>query len=107
MTIRDAILSELGFAPGNANTVDKAIDDQGLTGVATYDSATHLIDVKKVALNILKILLSTPNTSTSTGGVTTSSMTYDRNAILKRIADIEYDLGILRAVPTIKALNIW
>lgn len=107
MTIKEAILSELGFAPGNVNTVEKAISDQSLTSGDDYVSADHRTGVKWAALNILRILLSTPDTTTSIGGVTTSSMKYDRNAILKRISELEVDLEIVSVKPTITARNVW
>jgi hypothetical protein len=107
MTVKEAILAQLGFAPGNQNVIDLAIADNELTGQDTYVSVEHMTSVKSAALQVLRILLSTADTTTSTGGVTTQSIKYDRGAILKRIGELEVDLGLVDERPTINARYVW
>lgn len=106
MTVKEAILSELGFAPGNQHVIDKAIIDGGLEAQDTY-TVDHGTGVKTAALQILRILLSTADVTTSTGGVVSNSIKYDRGAILKRIGELEIELGLVDARPTINAKYVW
>lgn len=94
MNIKEAIVAELGFKPGNDLIVDKAIVDQGLNSSTVYAS-THATEVKTCVLQILRLLYSTPDTTSSTGGVTTSSTKYDRANLKRRIDDLEIELGIV------------
>lgn len=110
MTIKEAIQSELGFSLTNPDAIDKALIDFGLTGTNIY-LAVDRNSVKRATLQVLEVLLSTANVTTSTGPVTSSSTTYDRSAILKRMEAIKRDLGLIidveAQVPTVKFLSPW
>lgn len=106
MTNKERVISLLGFSPGNTNAVDGALIDFGVNGADTYALANTVV-IKKCALQVLELLLSTANVSTSTSGATTSSTTYDRNAVLRRIADLREELGIVIGKPTIKGIHQW
>jgi len=106
MTIREAVISELGFAPGNALTIDKAIIDQSLTGSDTYAPADHKTAVLSCALAICRILYSTADVTTSANGVVSNSIKYDRENLHKRIVALETELGIIGR-PKIISKNVW
>jgi hypothetical protein len=107
MTVKDAIISELGFAPGNSNLVDKAILDNTLTGADTYDSAKET-GVKKAALQICRVLLTTADvTNSNNAGFVSSQIKYDRAAVKARISQLEADLGINVQTPYITSRSVW
>lgn len=106
MTIREAVISELGFAPGNSQTVDKAILDNGLTGVDTY-AAVNSVEVLKCVLQICRILYSTADVTTSNAGIVTNSIKYDRQYLKERIKQLETELGITAAIPYVTSKNVW
>jgi hypothetical protein len=106
MTIKEAIISELGFAPANQNVVDKAMVDAGLAEGDTYTTSDS-VGVKTATLQVLRILLSTADVTSNNATMITNSIKYDRQAILKRIAALEFELGIVPALPTITSRSIW
>jgi hypothetical protein len=104
MTNRDRLLSLLGFAPADRNAADGALIDAGIDGTALY-TADMIIPIKKCAIEVLQILLSSANTSNS---VTSFTVTYDRNAVLTRIKELKADCGIVDAEgPVINAPAVW
>ena len=106
MTVKDAIISELGFAPGNSNTVEKALIDNALDGSAIY-STSLLTSVKKASLQVCRILLTTADvTNSNNQGFVSNQIKYDRSAVLKRIAQLEFDLEI-SSKPYITSKSVW
>jgi hypothetical protein len=97
MTVKEAVISELGFTPGNTNTIDKAIADNGLTGTVAYSSSSHNTSVLKSVLQVCRLLYSTPDVTTSNAGIVTSSIKYDRAYLKERIKQLEDELGLTPA----------
>lgn len=104
MTNKEYFISQLGFA-ASANIVEAALTDYDIIENETYNSSNKE-KLKQAILQALKVLLSTPNT-TQQSGETLNSLTYDRNAILERIKQIENELGITVNKPQIKSVNVW
>jgi hypothetical protein len=100
MTNKERLKSLLGFA-APAHTVEGALLDAGIDEAGEYDGSNS-VDIKKAAIQVLYILLSTADTTTPEQ----MSIRYDRNAIQRRIAAIEDELG-LSAVATIRAIHKW
>lgn len=101
MTNKERLISLLGFSPP-ANSAEGALLDAGITDAGTYSSANSTA-IKTVAIEVMKVLLTTANT---TNELTGFSITYDRDALMKRIAQLEEELG-LAAVSTIKGVKVW
>ena len=102
MTNKEYIISMLGFA-APANSVEAAMIDAGILEASTYVFANS-VSLKLAAINVMRVLLTTANTSNS---ITGFSVTYDRASIFKRIALLEEELGISTALPTITSRNVW
>lgn len=103
MTNKEYLSAQLGFAP-SGNTLDAALLDAGITGSDTYSPANK-DPLKKSAIQVLKVLLSTADVTQGTGE-TANSIKYDRNAILKRISDLEEETNT-KSDRTIKAVHPW
>ena len=104
MTNEQYFISMLGFAP-SAEAVEAALTDAEISGSGTYVIANSLV-LKKAAVGALYLLLSTPDVEQGTGE-TVNKIKYDRNAILKRIALLEEEVGTIKAKPTIKGIHPW
>lgn len=100
MTNKDRLKSLLGFA-APVNTVEGALLDAGIDEAGDYDGSNS-DDIKRAAIQVLYILLSTADTSSPEQ----MSIRYDRNAILKRIGAIEDELS-LSVVPRISTKRVW
>lgn len=84
--------SLLGYAP-SADEVEGALTDVDINGDSLYNR-TNSNTLKTAALSSLKRLLSTPDISQGTGE-TTNQIKYDRNAILRRISQLEEEIGLV------------
>lgn len=103
MTNKDRLISLLGFAPDN-NAVEGALLDAGITMAGAYDGSNS-VEIKKCAVGLMEVLLTTANT-TSNNGATSTSISFDRNAVLKRLQMYKKELGITDGtVPTIKDVS--
>lgn len=105
MTNKERLISLLGFAPGDTNSVDGYLIDAGITGSAAYDGS-NITELKTIALSLLYLLLSTADYSNTDGAGFVHSVKYDRIAILKRIDILEGELG-LTVGATIQAKSMW
>ncbi len=91
MTNQDRLLSLLGFAPSETNSLTGAMLDRGIVGSETYDSS-KITQLKQCAIEVMELLLTTANTSDVTPGF---AITYDRNAVLNRIKLLKEELGLV------------
>jgi hypothetical protein len=101
MTNKERLISLLGFEPANKDAVEGALVDQGVDPAATYDGSLS-ISIKKGAIEVIKILLSTADTTNENG----YAIKFDRAAILKRLGQLEDELG-LTGLPTITSKRVW
>lgn len=103
MTNLDRLKSLLGFAPPD-NSAEGALLDAGINPVTVYDPLSS-IDIKKVAIQVMEVILTTADITNGQVGFSTK---YDRNAILARIKMIKEELGIVdETVPTIRGIHVW
>jgi hypothetical protein len=103
MTNKERLAALLGFTPANVNTLDAELLDAGIAGSDTY-TKSNSIPLKTIALSIINILLSTADVSNTDG----MAVKYDRDAVLKRAARLEDELGLSQKDrPTITAKSIW
>ncbi len=100
LTNRKYYESLLGYAP-SADEVEGALIDVDIDGTLTYDK-TNSIALKKAALSSLRRLLSTPDISQGTGE-TTNQIKYDREAIWKRIHQLEEEVELV--IPEAKLIK--
>lgn len=105
MTNQDYLLSQLGFAPGNNNTLLGAMIDQGIISTDPYVIG-NMNPLKIAAVTIIKILLSTADTDQQSGEIR-NQVKYDRVAILARLKMLETELGLTDAVPTVTGRSPW
>lgn len=106
MTNRERLISLLGFSPSNVNNLmDGALVDAEIDGTDTY-VLDNSVGIKTALLSILKIIYSTPDVTTSTSGITTSSLKYDRQNLWKRISDLETELGLTEG-PKVTFIRPW
>lgn len=106
MTNKERLISLLGFAPDN-NALDGTLLDAGIISSDSY-VVGNIQALKKCAIELLELLLSTANTSFF-NGATTASINYDRAMILKRIQIFKSELGIydISATTTARAVRRW
>lgn len=105
MTNQDYLLSQLGFAPGNNNTLLGAMIDQGIVATDAY-VVSNMNTLKMAAVSIIKILLTTPDT-TDGSNETAFAIKYDRTAVMARLKMLELDLGLTDAIPTVTGRSPW
>ncbi len=96
MTNKERLISLLGFEPPK-NAAEAAMIDAGITEAATY-TAPALVSVKTAAIEVMKVILTTADTTNSLTGF---SQKYDRDAIRKRISELEEEL-LITIGPSIK-----
>lgn len=107
MTVSDRILLFVGFTPNNPNLVLASAMDQGIDPTLVYTSDMRLTCLK-AALDLLKILLSTPDVQNSIDGVNQFKTTYDRTAIQAQIALLKAENGLEdKSKPYIDSRPIW
>lgn len=105
MTNKDRLISLLGFAPANDNSVDGALLDFGIDGNVEY-VAVNGNQVKKAAIQVMEMLLTTPDTTTESG--TTFIQKYDRAAVQARIKLLKGELGLTdESLPYITSRSVW
>lgn len=102
MTNKERLISLLGFAPP-PNSAEAALIDIGLGETDTY-IVGNLDSVKRAAIEVMKVLLTTADTGNAQTGF---SIKYDRAAIEKRIAQLEDELDVVIDKPTIKGIHPW
>lgn len=101
MTNRERLLSLLGFAPSNADVLDGELLDFGITASDTY-VATSSLEIKKCAVQVMQLLLSTADTTNENG----YAIKYDRAAVLKRLELLQVEIEG-EAAPTITSPKVW
>lgn len=87
MTNRDRLISLLGFTPAK-DSIDGTLLEAGIVGGATYDGSNK-VSLKRCAIELMELLLTTPNQTNDVGMV----ITYDRGAVEKLIARYKVDIG--------------
>lgn len=103
MTNKERVLSLIGFTPSNVNSIDGELVDLGLSSSGTYSLASSL-QVKKCAIAVMKLLLTTPDTNNENGYV----IKYDRSAVQVRIKELEDEVnGKVSDRPTISSPKVW
>lgn len=102
MTNRDRLISLLGFEPPK-NSAEGALLDLGITDTSDYVVGT-LDNIKKAAIEVMKVLLTTADTSNGEVGF---AVKYDRAAIEKRITQLEDELDVTDSRQTIKGIHPW
>lgn len=104
MTNKERLLSLIGFAPSDDNALEGTLLDSGIDGSAAY-IISNSVPVKRCAIEVMELLLTTANTSDVTPGF---SITYDRNAVLARIKLLKQEIGVVDdSLPVITGLNVW
>jgi hypothetical protein len=103
MTNKERLISLLGNAPADPNTIDGALIDADVIGSDLY-SIANKVSVRSAAIYVLEMLLSTPDTGNSDPAF---SIKYDRVAIKKRIDDLKAETDESVGLPTIRGLNVW
>jgi hypothetical protein len=103
MTNKERLISLMGFSP-DGNAVDGALIDAGITGSDAYDGSNS-DDLKTVAIDLMELLLTTPDTTNETGFL----IKYDRAMVLARISQLKTDLGLVQVDVgvTITAKSLW
>lgn len=84
MTLYEAIKAELGQYTASRSTIEKALADSGLESSATYNSSSHKTAVAKIAISILRRLVSLQ--SESEGGFSQTYSIADLKRYLKSFA---------------------
>jgi hypothetical protein len=104
MTNKERLISLLGFAPADINTIDGALIDGGLIGTDAYDTTTHYKLIRILAIGVCELLLSTGDYTNADQ----TSLKYDRNAVLARIKLLKGELGLSdQSLPTISSPKWW
>lgn len=80
MTNKERLIALLGFQ-AEPNAIEAALLDNDVNGSATYVKA-NLDGIKKAAISLMEVLLSTPDTSNSHSGF---NVNYDRDSIEERL----------------------
>lgn len=101
MTNKESLISLVGFAP-NKEALERCSIDYEFDPTAAYAKGLQST-LKKAAIDLLRGLISTPNTWNENG----YKIEYDRDAILALIAQYEEDLGIVKAQPIIRGKRVW
>ena len=101
MTNKERLIAFLGFQP-SINVAEAALIDEGISPASIYDSSLSN-PIKKSAVEVMRVILTTADTSNSTTGFNAS---YDRSAILKLIEQYERELGIALK-PRITSPKVW
>lgn len=104
MTNVERLQSLLGFEPPK-NALEGALIDAGIMGGSTYVAATGT-PLKKLAISLMEILLTTPDTGNSEVGF---NINFDRDSVLKRIKILKGELGIeeIENKPSIQSVSRW
>jgi hypothetical protein len=103
MTNKERLISLLGFAPP-ANSAEGALLDASIDGAGVYNASLSSA-IKKVAIQVMELLLTTADTNNGKVGF---NINYDRTAIITRIKMIKGELGIYdESLPTIKGVSVW
>lgn len=103
MTNTDRLLSLIGFAPANGNAMDGVLIDMGIDGTSTYD-ATLSSSLKRAAIQIMELLLTTPDTTNTDG----YAIKFDRKSIQARIIQLKGELGLMDTdLPYVTSRSVW
>ena len=99
MTNKERLISLLGFGVSDQNSLEGAMIDRGIVGTDPYASG-NTVTLKKCAIEVMELLLTTADTTDSTPGFST---TFDRDAVLKRINLLKGEIGLVdESMPTIE-----
>lgn len=102
MTNRERLISLIGFAPSN-NTLDGALLDLGINGADTY-TAANAVDVKKAAIQVIQVILSTADTINENE----YSIKFDRPSLIKYLDTLKAEVGEETATtPVITSKAVW
>lgn len=104
MTNKERLISLIGFAAKD-DAIEGELIDQGVTGSDSYNGS-KLTELKTGALNLLKLIISTPDVEDDNGTGFTTSTKFDRSAVLERIKQLEDELG-LSVGSSIEAKPMW
>lgn len=103
MTNKERLISLAGTDPANG-ALEGALMDAGINGSGAYDSSLS-IPLKKCAVQVLQLLLTSPDTTTQDG---MNIEKYDRQAVMNRIKLLQDEInGDQIAVPTIRGRSVW
>ena len=81
MTNLERLISLIGFAPSNNDSLQGALIDFGINGADTYTVANKLV-VKKAAIQVIQLLLSTADTNNGMSNGAGFEIKYDRQYLL-------------------------
>lgn len=81
MTNLERLISLIGFAPSNNDSLQGALIDFGINGADTYTVANKLV-VKKAAIQVIQLLLSTADTNNGMSNGAGFEIKYDRQSLL-------------------------
>lgn len=102
MTNRERLISLLGFSP-DSNSLEGEMLDADIDSLDEYEPIMAT-PIKKCAIKIMEILLTTADTSNNTG----FNIHYDRAAVEKRILLFKNELGLVDlTMPTINSKVYW
>lgn len=102
MTNKERLISLIGFAPP-ANALDGALLDLGIVGADTY-TAANSVDVKKAAIQVIQVILSTADTINENE----FQIKYDRPSLIKYLDTLKSEVGDDTALaPTITSKPVW
>lgn len=99
MTNRTRLVSLLGFR-ADKDSIDGALIDAGIDGTLTYDKTQSTV-LRNCAIELLELLLSTPDQTNENGFV----IKYDRGAIQARIRSLQTEEIETGAV--LRSKSIW
>ena len=103
MTNKERLISLLGFAPPDQNSIDGTLIDLGIDGVATYDASQSVL-LKKAAIQEMELLLTTADTQNENQYL----IKWDRDAVLARIKLLKGELGLIdESQPYITSRPVW
>lgn len=103
MTNKERLIALLGFTPPNDNSVIASLLELGLNASDEYNVA-NVNKIKKAAIEVMSILLSTADTGNGVVGWTAK---YDRDAVIKRMNQLKSEVDSESTTPTIKGVTVW
>jgi hypothetical protein len=102
MTNKQRLKGFVGFA-ASEETLDGVLIDHQINPSLAYDG-TNVLLLKRAAIDVLKVLLSSPDITNDTG----FTHKYDRNAVAKRISQLEDELDpVVKEKATVTAKQYW
>lgn len=102
MTNKERLIAFTGFEPPK-NSAEAALLDFGMIDTDFY-VVGNVDTVKKAAIEVMKVLLTTADTGNGEVGWTAK---YDRPSILKRIQQLQQEIDPETLRPTIRGIHPW